>query len=182
MLPPCLKRRLRAICSIRRIRLADGTLPDGWRAMATYRTALWFDGLSSRWMGDVAGCDAKGAKAIVPLRVEFDGNVFGLFGESDQDGLDLRVRLDGAPLSCAHQKGEVWPFRQSYGQGRLFIWRRAEVPLASGRHTVELVPVIPEGMNAGQLRVESVCVATLALRDEQESVVAGAAKRDKGTE
>ncbi len=46
--------------------LADSVLPAGWKREKTYRTSMWFDGLSSRWMGDVivADVDAFGATPI----------------------------------------------------------------------------------------------------------------------
>ena len=39
--------------------LVDGTLPKGWRRATTYRTSLWYDGLPSRWMTDMAVCGGK---------------------------------------------------------------------------------------------------------------------------
>ena len=153
------------VTDAKRIRFADAPLPKGWRATKTYRGALWFDGLSSRWMGDVAGCDVKDAGAIAPLRVEFEGNALGFFGEADQDGLDFRLMLDGKPLPYLSTVGSkqmsspAWPFRITFGQGSLFVWRRSIAPLPSGKHVLEIVPLIPEGAKKGQLRLESVCVA-----------------------
>ena len=154
------------VTQIRRIRLADALLAKGWRPLKTYRTALWFDGQSSRWMGDVAGCDAKDGGAIAPLEVQFEGNVIGFFGESNQEGLGLQVRLDGGPLPYAKGKGENWPFAHTHGQGNLFIWRRHAALLPSGKHTASIMPAVPGEGAKGQLRIESVCVAQLVMRDE----------------
>ncbi|MDX9866754.1 MAG: GDSL-type esterase/lipase family protein [Kiritimatiellia bacterium] len=157
------------VTGVRRIRLADGPLPVGWNPMRTYRTALWFDGQSSRWMGDVAGCDAKDGDSVQPLTLAFSGNVVGLFGESNENGLDVHVRLDGRTLACGGPDETVWPFRHRFGQGNLFIWRRTREPVAVGAHALELSPALPKEGTRGQLRIESVCVATLAVRGESAS-------------
>ncbi len=152
--------------SVRRTILADSPLPKGWTKAKTYRTSLWYDGLSSRWMGDVAMCDAKDAGAIDPLRIEFEGTFLGFFGEANQDGLDFTLKLDGKDFPFAIQKKDkieyspVWPFKMPYGQGNLFIWRKSITKLVPGKHVLEIAPVIPEGVKKGQLRIESVCTAS----------------------
>jgi hypothetical protein len=153
--------------SIRRICLADSKLPKGWTKTKTYRTSLWFDGLASRWMGDVAMSDAKNAGNIEPIRLEFEGSFLGLFGEANQDGLDVEIKVDGKVLPFAKKQKDkveyeyapVWPFKMTYGQGNLFIWRKSLTALPPGKHLLEITPVIPEGVKKGQLRIESVCVA-----------------------
>lgn len=153
--------------SIKRIRLADFPLPKGWAKTKTYRTSLWFDGLASRWMGDVAMCDAKDAGNIEPMRLEFEGTLLGLFGEANQDGLDVEIKVDGKVLPFAKKQKDkteyeylpTWPFKITYGQGNLFVWRRSLTMLSPGKHVIEIMPVIPEGVKKGQLRIESVCAA-----------------------
>ena len=82
---------------VRRLSLCDGAapLPKGWTRSLTYRTSMWFDGLSSRWMGDVAS--AKGDAD--PIRVSADCNFFACFGEGDEKGLRFKVTADGAPFA-----------------------------------------------------------------------------------
>ena len=152
------------IATRRRIRLVDGALPAGWKRQLTYRTSMWFDGLSSRWMDDVAVCDAKDKASVQPIRMEFDGTLLGIFGEADENGLDIQVLVDGQVVKYqANPKAaprDTWPFStKPFGQGRLFIWRVIAADLPPGRHTVEIRPVFgPEGTK-GQLRIESICVA-----------------------
>ena len=147
-----------------RIHLVDRPLPKGWTRTKTYRTSMWYDGLSSRWMDDVAMCDVKTHEGTEPLKVEFDGTFVGLFGEADEDGLGFKVSIDGQPLQF-HAKpkdpGEdVWPMDTSrFGKGRLFMWRQFANNLTPGKHTLEITPVFAEGKAKGQLRIESICAA-----------------------
>jgi hypothetical protein len=147
-----------------RILLSQQTLPSGWQVTRTYRTSLWFDGLSSRWMGNVAMCDAKDQAAIQPLKLSFTGTFVALFGEADENGLSFKVSIDGQPVLYQEnpktQPTELWNWNTKRFQvGRLFIWRQLSEKLAPGQHTLVLQPVFPEGQGKGQLRIESVCVA-----------------------
>ncbi len=155
--PPALRGR-------RRLRLVATDLPDGWTRKLTYRTSLWFDGLSSRWMDDVAVFDAAGRERTSPLTFEFTGTLVGLFGEADENGLDVEVRIDGkrVPYRPNPKKParDTWAWNTSrFGKGRLFIWRVLASDLAPGKHTLELRPVLPAESGKGQLRVESLCTA-----------------------
>lgn len=158
--------------------LVDGTLPAGWTREKTYRTSMWFDGLSSRWMGDVACCDAKDKATAQPLKVDFTGTFVGLFGEGDENGLDFKVLIDGK-LVPYHPNPKVppsdtWsPRPPGKGPGRLFYFRQLSDSLAPGKHTLEIDPVFPADAPAPvaeagkpapkppvhQLRIESVCSA-----------------------
>ncbi len=147
-----------------RIGLAEQALPAGWQVSKTYRTSLWFDGLSSRWMGDLAMCDSKDKAIIQPLTVAFSGTLIGLFGEADENGLSFRASVDGQPLlyqaDSKTAPTEVWPCNVKHlGTGRLFVWRELAGNLAPGKHTLVLQPVFPNDQTAGQLRIESICVA-----------------------
>jgi len=105
-----------------------------------------------------ADFDRRG-KAGEALRVEFEGNLLGFFGEASHDGLDFSVTLDGNPLPYVNWKresGPVWPFSVTFGQGNLFVWRRDCTMLPSGTHVLAITPLIPEGVKTGQLRIESV--------------------------
>lgn len=154
----------------KRFRLADGPLPKGWSRAKTLRTSLWFDGLSSRWMGDVAMCDAKDAGKIEPLRLEFEGTYLGFFGEGTHESLSAEIRVDGkvVPYEIKRKTGvdklPVWTFKLTFGQqGNLFVWRRTPTMLPPGKHVLEIIPLVQEG-DKGQLRIESVCVADLNLQ------------------
>jgi lysophospholipase L1-like esterase len=144
----------------RRVPLVDlVAYPKGWSRAKTFRTSMWFDGLSSRWMGDVLMCDIKDKASIEPLKVEFSGTFVGLFGEGDADGLPFKVSIDGATVPCrsggkAEPKDE-WPGNAN--GGRLFIWRELADNLKPGKHELEIDPVFPAENSKGQLRLESVC-------------------------
>ena len=153
--------------SFKRIRLADAPLPKGWSVAKTLRTSLWFDGLTSRWMGDVAMCDAKDAGRIEPLRLEFEGTYLGFFGEGTHESLSAEIRVDGkvVPYEVHRKTGveklPVWTFKLTFGQqGNLFVWRRTLTLLPPGKHVLEIVPLVQDG-DKGQLRIESVCVAEI---------------------
>lgn len=147
-----------------RICLVDRPIPQGWKREKTFRTSLWFDGLSSRWMGDVLVCYVKDKAAVQPIRMDFDGTYAGVFGEADENGLSFQVKIDGQLVMYrADTKTPatvIWPFR-FFLPGRLFVWRPLtdHLQLAPGRHTLEIEPIFPEGITQGQLRIESVCVA-----------------------
>lgn len=147
-----------------RIYLRDRELPGGWRKSATYRTSMWFDGLSSRWMDDVILCDVQDNDAVEPLRVEFEGTFVAVFGEANENGLGFRVRIDGEPVLYSPRKDaepvEVWPLDTSrFGKGNLFVYRVLADDLPPGPHVLELIPDFPDGQEEGQLRIESICVA-----------------------
>jgi len=147
----------------RRTVLIDGPLPRGWTREKTFRTSMWFDGLSSRWMGDVAVCDIANRASAAPLSIPFEGTLVGLIGEADADGLGFRVAVDGQPLPYAPDPqtppADVWPADFKKLGGRLFFWRQLSDALAPGKHTLTVTPVFPEGAAQGQLRIESVCSA-----------------------
>ena len=137
---------------VRRTNPAEGALPAGWTRQLTYRTSAWYDGLSSRWMGDVA---AFSGTVRSPLTVTAPGNFVGLFGEGDNNSLAFTVSADGQP---------VFTGKASTGVGRLFIWRSARLDdWADGEsrtHTFVIDP-IPSADGKGELRIGSVCTATL---------------------
>ena len=153
---------------VRRLSLCDGgtPLPKGWTRSLAYRTSMWFDGLSSRWMGDVAS--AKGDAD--PIRVSADCNFFACFGEGDENGLRFKVTADGAPFA---------EFASSPGKGRLFIFRRQEFPewwKGPARHEFEIAPIAAE---KGELHIESVMTATIVPNDPDAAARAAAAKAER---
>lgn len=168
--------------------LALGQLPAGWQPSKTYRTSMWFDGLSSRWISDVAMFDATTFDATsgkpVALRVEFSGTVVGLLGEADDNALPFKVRIDGEPVlhraSPAAAPTEIWSWdTKKMGSGRLLTWKVIASSLPAGKHVIEIEPVIDSPAEAAkntatnpatkpaaavrvvlrQLRIESVCAA-----------------------
>lgn len=139
---------------VRRWNPVDGELPKGWTRKLTYRTSLWYDGLSSRWMGDVA---AFSGLTHSPLTVEAIGNFFGIFGEADERALKAEVFVDGEKTAsfdgCHHA-----------GTGRLFIWRNVALDGwkdgVSRKHVFTVNP-IPAGNDKGEFRIGSICTATV---------------------
>jgi lysophospholipase L1-like esterase len=145
--------------------LVDGKLPEGWTREKTYRTSLWFDGLASRWMGDVA--TAAAARKSGPLEVEFEGSMVGLFGERNGLAPAMRVWIDGQPIAPPKAKeGDfLWPMDTSRfappkkGSGNLFGWTLLSKDLADGKHTLRIEPVWEGADKDAELRIESVCSA-----------------------
>jgi lysophospholipase L1-like esterase len=145
--------------------LVDKPLPEGWTREKTYRTALWFDGMASRWMGDVA-C-ASAAKASGPLEVEFEGSMVGIFGERNGLAPAIKVWIDGNPIQPPKAKeGEfLWPMDTSRfappkkGSGNLFGFTSFAKDLPDGKHTLRIEPVWEGADKTSELRIESVCSA-----------------------
>ena len=131
---------------------AELPLPGGWTRKPAYRTSLWFDGLSSRWMDGVA---VFAGTNRAPVEVRAKANLVGVFGEADEKALDCEVRADG---------GKIADFRGNHGagQGRLFIWRQALLPGwergEAGERAFAFDPV-PDG--AGEFRVGAICTAAI---------------------
>jgi len=143
--------------------LVDHALPAGWTRELTYRTSKWFDGLSSRWMGDVAVCDIEDRGEVEPLRIEFQGTRVALFGEKDENTLDFEVFIDGRRLPGPATKGAPppphWSVNTGEQGGRLFSFVQLTDALEPGGHVLEIRPIMPEGVRRGQLRIESVMFA-----------------------
>ncbi len=143
--------------------LIDSPLPEGWKREKTYRTSMWFDGLSSRWMDDVVVADIIDKATVKPLKTTFNGTFVGLFGEAAPDGLGFKIKIDDKPLPCTPNPktppSEAWETHSAKNTGNLFYWRVLSQKLAPGRHTLEIEPIFPEGQTTGQLRIESVCSA-----------------------
>ncbi|HSI86678.1 MAG: SGNH/GDSL hydrolase family protein [Candidatus Methylacidiphilales bacterium] len=151
--------------------LVNTTLPEGWKREITRRTSMWFDGLSSRWMTDVAAASIVDGKAPAPLEIKFRGSMVGLFGERDGISLSFNAFVDGKPVLTpgnVKQKIEpspIWKVNSANmsvakaGQGNLFSWIVLAKDLPDGEHTLRIEPITTgEGIDPkGQLRIESVC-------------------------
>jgi len=143
------------------------SLPVGWTREKTRRTSLWFDGLASRWMGDVATISANGNTAI--LKTTFRGSMVGIFGERDGLTPPIRVWIDGKPIPAPKNvKGsadDLWKLDTSRfappkkGSGNLFLWQTLARGLADGEHTLWIEPVFDGTDKDAQLRIESICSA-----------------------
>lgn len=144
---------------LRRWNPVDGALPKGWARKLTYRTSLWYDGLSSRWMGDVAAF--SGAERS-PLAVEATGNFFGIFGEADEHALTVEVTADGKRIAAFNGYHNAGP-------GRLFIWRNVLLDGwedgVSRKHMFAVDP-IPTKDDKGEFHVGSICTATIVSTGE----------------
>lgn len=153
--------------------LVEGALPEGWKREGTRRTSMWFDGLSSRWMTDVAAASIVDGKAPAPLEVKFRGSSVGLFGERDGISLSFHAYIDGKQvLTPGNPKRKIepspiWTVNSAAmsvakaGQGNLFSWIVLAKDLPDGEHTLRIEPITTgEGIDPkAQLRIESVCSA-----------------------
>ena len=134
-----------------------------WRRDLTYRTSMWYDGLSSRWMDDVlvfSGTTRSPLRVSAPLRGNNCARVWmlGVFGEADENALTAEIRADGKKL--ADFKAAI----DNRGRkGRLFIWRRAfaDAPVRE----FEIDPV-PDGK--GDFRIGAVCIAEINAAEQTE--------------
>lgn len=145
--------------------LVETRLPEGWARKKSYRTALWFDGLSSRWMGDVicaAAADKPGA-----LETEFEGSMVGFFGEHNGLTPPIKVWIDGKPVQApgAKEGDFLWTLDTSRfapakdGTGNLFLWQPLAGMLPDGKHTLRIEPVWAGADKEAELRIESICSA-----------------------
>jgi lysophospholipase L1-like esterase len=152
--------------------LTNLTLPNGWEAVHTYRTSLWFDGLSSRWMSKVAAVPKKDAATVAPLRFEFDGTLLGLLGEANETAPSFQIKIDGKeilpPVHGKEKQAEAWTWDTArFGKGNLFRWLEISDKLNPGHHVAEISPVIAQSPSTGavpnstpgQLRIGSIGTA-----------------------
>ncbi len=140
--------------NVTRLNPAYASLPHNWVRKLTYRTSLWYDGLSSRWMGDVAAF--PGDKKPFVLTHGADANFFGVFGEADENALEADVLVSGKKV--AHFRGY-----HGAGPGRLFIWRNVllkDWQNGSTPREFALSP-IPNGNPKSEFRVGSLCFAEI---------------------
>lgn len=148
-----------------RVRIPDGTLPTGWSRSKTYRTSMWFDNLSSRWMGDVAR--AAGPEAE-PLVMTFNGSLVGIIGERNPLTVPFRVWIDGLPVAQPKSKADdpfLWNIStasfatDASGAANLFAWTLLAADLKDGSHTLKIAPDFSVARPGADLRLESVCSA-----------------------
>jgi len=124
-------------------------LPAGWRAVE----------VANGGKHTLAVCDASARDFVKPLRFDFNGTFLGILGETDDHGLGFKVLVDDQPAFYKkNSANDVWPSSNFGGSGKIF-WHKISSELEAGRHTVEILPVFPEGVEQGTLRIESICVA-----------------------
>lgn len=134
--------------------IVDGQT-SGWSKARTFRTSMWYDGLSSRWLGEWTARANAGARSIELSGVK--GNCLAFFGEADgKTALPLKISVDG---------GEEKTIGFSHGcDGRLFVfrdyflgnWQRGE----GEAHTLKIGPGNDGGKPNGELRVKAVFSGT----------------------
>ena len=145
------------------IYLSELPLPEGWDRAESFSKPP--AGVANPWLREVVVCDAGDQNEVQPLQLAFTGTSVGIIGEADESGLGFRVVLDGKILPYREKKTaapavKIWPTTtETYGGGKLFFWRELADHLPSGAHTLEIHPVFSDEGTAGQLRLESICVA-----------------------
>ena len=146
-------------------RVLTENLPSGWTREKTYRTALWFDGMAARWMGDVATASAKNKSGA--LEIEFEGSMVGFFGERNGLSPAIKIWIDGVPVQAPKtEPGDtLWPTSTARfappkkGSGNLFNWQLISRELTDGKHTLRIEPVWEGADKDAELRIESICSA-----------------------
>jgi len=123
-----------------------------WHKSLTYRTSLWYDGLSSRWMDDVLVFSGTNR---APLAVEAAGNMLGVFGEANENALTAAILCDGekvADFNAYHKAGK----------GRLFFWRDVLLKdYGKGESMVHKWTIDPIPDGKGEFRIGAICTATI---------------------
>lgn len=145
--------------------LIANQLPTGWTMRKTWRTSLWFDGLASRWMGDVATATAKDKSPA--FEMEFEGSMVGFFGERNGLTPPVKIWIDGKPVQAPKAKPDdfLWPLDTSRfappkkGSGNLFMWQSIAKDLPDGKHKLRIEPVWDGADKDAELRIESICSA-----------------------
>jgi hypothetical protein len=152
--------------SIERRILTETKLPTGWEPAKARRTSLWFDGLSSRWMGEVAVARVRNGVVPQPLEISFRGSLVGVFGERDAVSVPFRVWIDGQPVARPNTKDNfLWKIDTSAfgpdkpGSGQLFAWTLLASDLKDGDHVLRIEPIFEGANSESELRIESVCSA-----------------------
>lgn len=140
-------------------------LPVGWIRDKTRRTAMWFDGLSSRWMDDVAVARKEGDSLPWPLEMTFRGSMVGILGERDPLSVPFRVWIDGKLVTARPSGDEPWRIdttrmgKPASGAGSLVSWTLLARDLPDGTHTLKIEPDFSNAPAGSELRIESICSA-----------------------
>ena len=146
--------------------LSSCSLPKGWKVVPTQRTALWFDGQASRWMGPLA----EGHESSVPLNLKTVGSFLELFGEGSDNSLNFVIRIDGKKIApdgklvrlsdkSPEKEWDISTRRFKGLRGNLFYRVVISLALEDCVHAVEIIPIKTAGVSEGNLRIGSICYA-----------------------
>ena len=154
---------------------ANLSLPAGWRVGKTLGHSLKPGEIPTDRMNEVAVSDAKDDEKVEPLQLSFTGTFLGILGEADENGLGFSVFIDGEPaLFDIESEDEVWPTISAKAEdGQHFFWHVISDKLTPGPHTIKIRPVVTDGVDKGELRIGSICVAGPAA-DSSQSISATA--------
>ncbi len=129
-----------------------GINTNSWRRALTYRTSLWYDGLSSRWMDDVIVFSGTNSAL---LAVTAAGNALGVFGEADENALTAAILCDGKKIADFNAYHNV-------GKGRLFFWRDVLLKdYGKGESSMHQWTIDPVPDGKGEFRIGAICTATI---------------------
>ncbi len=135
------------LCSV-----VAGANTNSWRRALTYRTSLWYDGLSSRWMDDVIVFSGTNS---APLAVTAAGNALGVFGEADENALTAAILCDGKKIADFNSYHNA-------GKGRLFFWRDVLLKdYGKGESSMHQWTIDPVPDGKGEFRIGAICTATI---------------------
>jgi len=160
-----------------RVRVSSlGSLPRGWSVGQPNRVSAYFDMLMSRWLDDqvIAANRVISAENVLTeapqdverLRVRFSGRHLALFGESTPQSGSFRAYIDGKPVARQGASADD-PDRNLFDPGKFARQNNGNVHLdillsddldPSVPHTLEIEPIFAPSA-AGELRIESICVA-----------------------
>jgi lysophospholipase L1-like esterase len=160
--------------TVARVHLARlAPLPAGWRADQPHLTSAFYDMLMSRWLDDecVAGWGHAGAgpgtpapdDEAPPLRLRFHGSMAMLFGESTLTTGRYRATIDGTVVRdpAAKTASDIFDpgaFARACN-GNVHLVRVLACGLDAGSEHALVIQPLPEAGKAGELRLESLCVA-----------------------
>ena len=158
--------------TLRRFNLAGlPNLPRSWSKGRPNLTAANHDWLMSRWLDDLIvarnrkpdqpATPGTESKPVQPLRLNVEGSVILLFGESAADSGRFRVLVDGVAVTGqgGQEKGADWFEGNRWKTGNGFLlWEVARGLDPSVPHLLEIEPVF-DNAKAQELKIESICVA-----------------------
>jgi hypothetical protein len=125
----------------------------------------------SRWLDDLIVARNRNpdqpatpgteSKPVQPLRLNVEGSVILLFGESTADSGRFRVLVDSVAVTGqgGQEKGADWFEGNRWKTGNGFLlWEVARGLDPSVPHLLEIEPVF-DNAKAQELKIESICVA-----------------------
>lgn len=143
------------------ITLADLPLAEGWTKGPA---SLPLAAISGKPVDKVAVWDSGADNSAHPLRLDFRGTLVAISGEADADSLGFKVMIDGRPVMQPESKDTtssvLWTIpTDGSGSEKTGFWLELTSRLASGSHSLELIPVAADSGRTGQLRLGSIFIA-----------------------